>query len=273
MKVNGKVIVVTGGGNGIGRELVLQLLNQGSRIAAIDVSMSALEETYDLSGRNPKLSLHRVDITDKHKVRELVNDVVAIHHHVDGVINNAGIIQPFVKVADINEGLAERIINVNYFGTFYMIKAFLPRLLERPEAHILNVASMGGFFPVPGQSIYGASKAAVKLMTEGLAVELKETNVSVSVVIPGGTATDIMKNSELSSTDSKVTSAQMKILLTPKKAASIIIRTMEGNKVVAYIGKDSKAMNLLYKISPKIPGKLMGIFVKDLVKQGEVRES
>ena len=267
MKVNGKVIVVTGGGNGMGREIVLQLLNQGSRVAAIDVNMSGLEETYDLSGKNPKLSLHQVDITDREKVGELVNDVLAIHHHVDGIINNAGIIQPFVKIEDINEGLAERIINVNYFGTLYMIKAFLPKLIERPEAHILNVASMGGFFPVPGQSIYGASKAAVKLMTEGLAAELKETNVGVSVVIPGGIATDIMKNSELSSEASKASSAQMKILLTPKRAAALIIKTMERNKAVAYIGKDSKVMNLFYKISPKIPGKLMGIFVKELIKQ------
>ena len=71
----------------------------------------------------------------------------------------------------------ERVLNYNFYGQIYMTKAFLPYLLERPEAHIVNVSSMGGFFPVPGQILYGASKAAVKLFTEGLYAELIETNV------------------------------------------------------------------------------------------------
>lgn len=125
------------------------------------------------------------------------NKVVAEHGHVDGIINNAGIIQPFVDLNDLGMDRIERVLNINFYGTLYMVKAFLPFLLERPEAHIVNVSSMGGFLPVPGQSIYGASKAAVKLMTEALHSELKGTNVSVSVVIPGGIATDIKKNSDI----------------------------------------------------------------------------
>jgi short-subunit dehydrogenase len=67
----------------------------------------------------------------------------------------------------------ERVMNVNFYGTLYMTKTFLPHLLTRPEAHVVNVSSMGGFLPVPGQVIYGASKAAVKLLTEGLHSELQ----------------------------------------------------------------------------------------------------
>ena len=65
-------------------------------------------------------------------------------------------------------------------------RAFLPVLLERPEGHIVNTSSMGGFIAVPGQTIYGASKAAVKLLTEGLHAECRGTRVHVTVVIPGG---------------------------------------------------------------------------------------
>ncbi|WP_252629481.1 SDR family oxidoreductase, partial [Enterobacter sp. JH539] len=90
-------------------------------------------------------------------------------------INNAGIIQPFVKIDQLGYEVVERVFNVNFYGTLYMTKTFLPHLLTRPEAHIVNVSSMGGFLPVPGQTIYGASKAAVKLFTEGLHSELADT--------------------------------------------------------------------------------------------------
>ncbi|HRD39265.1 MAG TPA: SDR family NAD(P)-dependent oxidoreductase, partial [Bacteroidia bacterium] len=70
-------------------------------------------------------------------------------------------------------------------------KSFLPHLLKRPEAHIVNISSMGGFLPVPGQSIYGATKAAVKLLTEGLRSELLDTNVRVTLIFPGAIGTNI----------------------------------------------------------------------------------
>src|SRR5690606_9821718 len=126
-----------------------------------------------------------VDITDRDAVQDLVPQVERAHGTVDGIINNAGIIQPFVPVAELSYPDIERVLNVNLMGTIHMVKAFLPVLLARPEGYIANVSSMGGFFPFPGQSMYGASKAAVKLLTEGLYAELLETDVHVSVIMPG----------------------------------------------------------------------------------------
>lgn len=101
---------------------------------------------------------------------------------------------------------------------------------------------------MPGQSVYGASKAAVKLLTEGLSSELHDTNVNVSVVIPGGIATDIKKNSNISSNVS-TDSSKANMVLTPEKAAELIIKSMEKKKLRTYIGKDCNVMNMLYKIS------------------------
>jgi len=140
------------------------------------------------------------------------------------------------------------VMNINFYGTLYMVKAFLPHLLKRPDAHIVNVSSMGGFLPVPGQSVYGASKAAIKLLTEGLASELQDTNVNVSVVIPGGIATDIKKNSNISS-NVTIDSSKANMVLTPEKAAELIIKSMENKKLRTYVGKDCNVMNMLYKIS------------------------
>jgi NAD(P)-dependent dehydrogenase (short-subunit alcohol dehydrogenase family) len=165
MRVSGKVWVVTGGGSGMGRELVLQLLNAGGRVAAVDLRPDALQETAQLAAAGQRLSVHVVDVTERSAVEALVDEVAAAHGGVDGLINNAGIIQPFVPVKDLDYDHIRRVLDVNLMGTIHMVKSFLPVMLERPEAHIANVSSMGGFFPFPGQSVYGASKAAVKLLT------------------------------------------------------------------------------------------------------------
>jgi short-subunit dehydrogenase len=70
------------------------------------------------------------------------------HGSVDGIINNAGIIQPFVDIVDLEMDTIKKVIDINFYGTLYMVKSFLPILLKRPEAHILNVSSMGGFMPI-----------------------------------------------------------------------------------------------------------------------------
>ncbi|GFZ33127.1 short-chain dehydrogenase [Clostridium zeae] len=249
MKVANKNIVVTGGGNGVGRELTLKLLSKGAKVIAIDVNQFALQETFRISGKNPNLLIRVLDITDKESVFNFAEEIVSSLGHIDGVINNAGIIQPFIDLKDLKFEQIDRIMNVNFFGTLYMTKAFLNHLLTRPEAHIVNVASMGGFFPFPGQNSYGASKAAVKLMTEGLYSELLGTNVHVSIVFPGGIATDIMKNSDITDKAASDSEKNSKLLLSPAAAASKIISGMEKNKYRLFVGKDSKIMNFMYGIN------------------------
>lgn len=253
MNVENKVIVVTGGGNGIGRELVLHLLHKGASVAAVDRSEKALEETIGLAGANAnKLSVHVLDITDRPSVEVFPEAVISRHGQVDGIINNAGIIQPFVRVNALDFDTIERIMDVNFYGTLNMTKALLPHLLKRPEAHVVNVSSMGGFLPVPGQSIYGAAKAAVKLLTEGLNAELSDTGVRVTVVFPGAIGTNIMANSgvQMTTANSAPKNSEKMKPLPPAEAARMIIQGMEQNKVRLYVGKDSRLLNFLYRISP-----------------------
>jgi len=158
MKVLGKNMIVTGGGNGVGRELVLQLLNKGAMVAAVDINPEALEETVIIAGKNPKLFTEVVDISNKEAVMAFAKNTIEKYGRIDGIINNAAIIQPFVHLNELEMDRIERVMDINFYGTLYMVKAFLPHLLNRPEAHIVNV----------------------------------------SVVIPGGIATDIKKNSNIS---------------------------------------------------------------------------
>lgn len=253
MQVANKVVVVTGAGSGIGRALVLKLVNEGAHVAAADINEVALKETRDMAGQHgDKISLHVVNVSDRAAVDALPGDVIETHGNVDGLINNAGIIQPFVRLNDLQYDAIDRVLNVNLFGLIYMTKAFLPHLLQRSEAHIVNVSSMGGFFPVPGQSLYGASKAAVKLLTEGLYAELLETNVQVTVVFPGAIATNIAQNSGVVIEGRDQDEAAHSFsAMTPDLAAETIINGMKREKFQVYVGRDARMMNILYRVNPR----------------------
>ncbi len=247
MKVENKKIVVTGAGAGIGRELVQMLLKKGASVIAVDINeknLQDLKKTYN----KDQLLIAVLDVTDEMKVKEFRDFYIEKLKEIDILINNAGIIQPFVPVNDLEMDIINRVMNVNFYGPLYLTKAFLPELLKREEAHIVNVSSMGGFFPFPGQTIYGSSKAALKLFTEGLYAELLDTNVNVTIVFPGAIATDIMKNSNV---EMKETSENNFKPLPVDRAATQIIKGIEQNKFQLYVGSDAKMMNFMYKFNAK----------------------
>lgn len=268
MQITGKTFVVTGGGNGIGREVVIQLLKAGARVATIDLSQEGLAETSTLA-KSEKLSTHQVNIADLAQVTASKTAINAAHGMVDGVINVAGIIQPFVRVNELTFEQIKKVMDVNFYGLLHVTKTFLPELISRPEAHIANVCSMGGFVPVPGQSIYGASKAAVKLLTEGLHSELKGTGVGVTTIFPGAIGTNIALNSGI------MTEAQMKELAaksgparkttSASDAAKAIIQGIEKKKFHVLIGQDAKTMYFLSRLMPERAANLIYKNMKDLL--------
>jgi short-subunit dehydrogenase len=266
MRTAGKVITVTGAGNGVGRAVTVEALRRGGRVAAVDISEAGLAETERLAAAGDRLSTHVIDITDKAAVAALPAQVAERHGAVDGLIHLAAIIQPFVRVKDLDDATIERVININWWGTLYLDRAFLPVLMERPEGHIVNTSSMGGFIPVPGQTIYGASKAAVKLLTEALHAECRGTPVRVTVVIPGGMATNMPANSGVSVAIDPAQAAKMASrLTTPEEAASQILNGMEKNAYRVLIGRDAKLMDLLYRVNPKGAAGLIARQMKSLL--------
>ena len=224
MRLAGKVVVVTGAGSGLGQALA---------------KAGSLGEG---------LSLHPLDITDKEKVAALPEEVERVHGQVDGLINNAGIIQPFKRLLDLDEAAMERVMRVNFWGTLHMTRAFLPRLLKRPEAHLVNVSSMGAFVPVPGQALYGASKAAVMLLTEALWAELQGTPVRVTLVLPGAMRTGIAEHSGVEAP--RAEGAKVPVL-EPEVAAKRLLDAVERDAFRVLLGRDAQTMDLLYRLSPR----------------------
>ena len=261
MKVQGKVIVVTGAGNGMARDVTLQLLKAGATVVAVDLNEEMLKETEKLAGGpSKKLSLHVVNIADLTQVSALPAAVVKVHGHVDGLMNIAGIIHQFKKVADLSYEDFHRVFNVNFFGTVQMVKEFLPHLMKRPEAQILNISSMGSYVPVPGQTIYGASKAALKLFTEGLRMELLGSNVGVALVFPGAVATNISTNSKAVTEKEAAAMAEkagsFKMTSSPDAAAKII-EGFEKNVYHGFAGNDAQMMDRISRIAPEQAAKII----------------
>ncbi len=251
MKLKGKVVVVTGAGSGIGRALAKGLIARGARVAAVDLRQEGLDELSAELDVGERLSRHVLDVTDADAVQALPESVIASHGAVDGVINNAGIIQPFVPFVELGSDVVDRLVQVNLYGPIRVLRAFLPHLADRPVAHVVNVSSMGGFMPFPGQTMYGATKAAVKLLTEGLYAELADTSIAVSVVMPGAVATNIGDNSGVASPvpEEAAASSSMRPLASDA-AATIILDGIEADRLHILVGRDARALSWMQRIAP-----------------------
>ncbi len=272
MQISGKVFAITGAGNGIGREVALALVAKGGRVAALDLSDEGLAETVRLAGdHGDRISTHVVNITDRKAVAKLPAAIIKEHGQVDGLLNVAGIIQKFVKVNELDWDQIERVIDVNLYGVLNTVKAFLPELLQRPEASIVNVASMGAYAPVPGQSVYGATKAAVAQLSRSLHSELMETNIAVTGVFPGAIGTNIAQNSgimtaaEMEAMAAKAGEGKPRKTTAPVEAGRQIVDAIEKGSYEIFIGGDARIMSRLSRLNPKNAAGLIYKQMKDLL--------
>lgn len=267
MKLNGKVVVITGAGNGMGRQMALDAMARGASVFGVDLKEEALKETAALAPAGAKFAYATANIADRERVMQLPAEVEKALGAADILVNNAGIIQPFVKVNDLDFEAIDRVMNVNFSGPVNMVKAFLPGLLARPAAQIVNVSSMGAYAPVPGQTIYGASKAAVKLFTEGLRSELFDTNVKVTVIFPGAINTNIAGNSGIAMDVDAASADAAKFKTTPVETAGrIMIDGIEAEAPRVFVGSDASMMDKMARLMPVKVAEIIYKQMKDLLK-------
>jgi NAD(P)-dependent dehydrogenase (short-subunit alcohol dehydrogenase family) len=205
----GRIAVVTGGGSGMGRELVRLLVAEACNVAMCDVSASGMAETQRLCEaagvpQGLRITAHRADVSDEAQVNRF-RDEVARQHDTDKVhllFNNAGIGGGGSMVAHSREEW-ERTFNICWGGVYHCTRAFLPMLLKAEEGHIVNTSSVNGFWASLGAGVphtaYSTAKFAVKGFSEALIEDLRISapNVRVALVMPGHIATNIVGNSML----------------------------------------------------------------------------
>ncbi len=199
-----KIAVVTGGGTGMGRELVCQLIAEGAHVAMCDVSEENMAETAKLANPKPgqRLTSHLCDVSSEQQMLKFRDEVVEQHKcdHINLLFNNAGIGGGGEFVTG-DRALWERTFGVCWYGVYYGARAFMDLLVASDEGHIVNTSSVNGFWasigPTVSHTSYAAAKFAVKGFTEALITDLRlnAPHVHASVVMPGHIGTSIALNS------------------------------------------------------------------------------
>jgi NAD(P)-dependent dehydrogenase (short-subunit alcohol dehydrogenase family) len=202
----GKLAVVTGGGSGMGRELVIQLAAQGCSVAACDWHADAVEAAAAAAGSGAapgvRVTAHTCDVSDEAQVLRFRDELLGAHvrDHVDLVFSNAGIGGGGSFVTDSREEW-ERTFAVDWQGVYYCARVFLPLLIASGDGVLVNTSSVNGFWAALGpgtpNTAYATAKFAIKGFSEALIEDLRTNapGVRVAVVMPGHVGTDIVANS------------------------------------------------------------------------------
>jgi NADP-dependent 3-hydroxy acid dehydrogenase YdfG len=262
-----KVVVITGAGSGIGRALALNLAGKGSRLALSDVDDAGLALTVGMAEKAgaPEVHSAHLDTSDREAFAQYALDVVQHFGRVNVVINNAGVALAG-DLVDLEWNDIDWIIGVNFWGVVHGTKEFLPHLIASGDGHLVNLSSLFGLISMPGQSMYNASKYAVRGMTEAVREEMLIAGhpVGVTAVHPGGIKTAIARNARVSAKEDKDATARLfdkKLAkMTPERAAEIIVRGIQRNQARVLVGLDAHALHTL--------GKLTGSRYQDLVALG-----
>ncbi|GAB84348.1 SDR family NAD(P)-dependent oxidoreductase [Gordonia rubripertincta] len=250
--LSGKVFVVTGAGNGIGRCVALELISRGATVVGADINEVGLAETGRLVG-DSRFHGHKLDIGDREAVQRFPEVVLADVEQVDGLFNIAGIPQDTQPIAEVDDDRIDLLMRVNYYGTVWLTRAFLPHLEQRPDGGlVLITSSLSGLAPFPGAAFYGASKAAVAFFGYGLAQDLrgKKSKVTATTVLPGTIWTDLVRNTSKALGTPEALAKNF--AMAPEKAARLIIDAALAGRVRAVVGKDAHVFNGARRLSSRL---------------------
>ena len=187
--IKGKVVVITGASSGLGEATARRLAAEGAKLVLgarrLD-RLQALAKDLNLGAA----AAVKTDVTDRAQVKALVDHAVAIHGRIDVILNNPGLMpQSLLERGKVDEW--DRMIDVNLKGVLYGVAAALPHMTAQKSGHIINVSSVAGHKVRPGSSVYAATKAAVRMLSEGLRQEVKPYNIRTTIISPGAVATEL----------------------------------------------------------------------------------
>ncbi|MER7756111.1 SDR family oxidoreductase [Kitasatospora sp. NPDC097643] len=258
---DGRLVVVTGGGSGIGRATALAFAEDGARVVVCDLDLAAAERTAELASLiGPPAHAYRVDVADGAAMDAFAQAVAAEHGVPDVMVNNAGIGHSGTFL-QTTEKEWQRVLDVNLWGVIHGCRAFAALMAERGEGgHIVNVSSAAAYLPSKALTAYATSKAAVFMLSDCLRAELAGQGIGVSTICPGIVNTNITRTSTFSATTADQQAAKQARAarlyarrgFPPEKVAAAILRAVRTNKPVVPVTPEAKVARLLSRAAPSL---------------------
>ena len=187
--IEGKVVVITGASSGLGEATARHLAMEGAKLVLGARRLDRLQALARELGLGAAAAVE-TDVTDRLQVKRLVDAAVAAHGRIDVVVNNAGLM-PHSPLERGKVDDWDRMIDVNLKGVLYGIAAALPHMTRQKSGHIINVSSVAGHKVRPGSAVYAATKAAVRMLSEGLRQEVKPYNIRPTIISPGAVQSEL----------------------------------------------------------------------------------
>lgn len=252
----GKCAVVTGGGSGIGRSIVLALAREGANVVIADIQPEPAKAVADeAEALGVKALAVTCDVADRGQIGDLADAAYSAFGAVDILCNNAGISwRPYRSIIDATLDDWRFMMGINLYGVVNALDAFLPRMRAQPGAkHIVNTASLGGLVPIEGHTIYSSSKAAVIGLSEAMAGELAPYGFGVTIVCPGPIPTNLGESTNrIRGKDER----QFEPVATPTMQRLATFTMPSVDPVGAMVCRAIKA-NQLYLHTAPLPGDLV----------------
>ncbi len=257
-----KVVVVTGGTDGIGKALVDALLDMGAKVATCGRNHDKL---YSLQAEYPSAFLHTMvaDVSSENDCRRFIETTIKSFGGIDILINNAGVsMRALLKEATTD--VIKKVMDINFYGTVYCTKYALDSIIER-KGTIVGVSSIAGYRGLPGRSGYSASKFAVQGWLEAIKTELMTDGVHVMWVCPGFTTSNIrnaaLNKDSQSHGDTPMDESKM---MTAEACAAYILKAIRKKKRTLVLTFTGKRTVFMQKFFPKLADKLVyKYFFKD----------
>ena len=253
--LDGKVVVITGAGSGIGRELARQAAAMGADLALSDWDEVGLMETAGMlqtrTGREVRTD--KLDVRDRDAMAAYAASVREELGRVNVVVNNAGVAL-HGDFEEVGYDDFEWIMDVDFWGVVQGTKEFLPHLIASGDGHVVNISSLFGLVSTPGQTAYNSAKFAVRGFTEALRQEMLIAGhpVQVTCVHPGGIKTAIARNARTTASHDQTQIARhfdTKLArTTAAKAAEVILTGVLADRPRVVIGADAKVLDLLARV-------------------------
>ena len=264
MDFKNKVVLITGASSGIGKQTAIEFAKLGSSIILVARRKNKLEQVEnELKQFNVNTLVCACDVSKKDQVEELSKIVLQKFDSIDILVNNAGF-AIYGSVSDLSINEIESQMETNYFGMIYCVKNFLPLMLKKKSGHIVNVASVGASFSVPGVSSYCATKFAMLGFSEGLKHELYGTGVGLTVVSPIMVRTPLFEHPSFTNFSKFSTG----VSLSSETVAKTIIKASNSSRLEIVVPSVARAVIWFKQTFPFLINPIVGrIFRKQLTKK------